>query len=108
MTGIVEIHIPLTAAPDGAPGAYAYPWIGRVEDFLVELEDEGAVEVYDDGEEHGDAYIFFISGADEAGLLAAASRVATLDGVPTGAFAMVTDEAAPEFGMGRRVALPVS
>ncbi|MEV6810546.1 hypothetical protein [Micromonospora sp. NPDC051296] len=64
------------------------------------------VEVYDDGEEFRGSYVFFITGATEASLLAAASRVATLDGVPAGAFAMVTDDKAPEFGAGQQVHLP--
>ncbi|MEU5941163.1 hypothetical protein ABZ807_18660 [Micromonospora sp. NPDC047548] len=106
MADIVEIHVPLAPAPDIAPDIYPFPWIDQVEDFLAELEDEGTIEVYDDGEEHGDVYIFFITGANEASLLAAASRVATLSGVPAGAFAMVTDDRAPEFGMGRRFDLP--
>lgn len=108
MARIVEIHVPLTPAPGLEPGAYAFPWIDQVEDFLVDLEDEGIVEVYDDGEEVDDVYVFFIAGATEASLLAAASRVAALDGVPAGVFAMVTDDEAAEYGMGRRVDLPVS
>ncbi|SBT39012.1 hypothetical protein [Micromonospora narathiwatensis] len=108
MADIVEIHVPLAPTPDTAPDVYPVAWIDQVEDFLIELEDEGAVEVYDEGEEYGDVYIFFITGANEASLLAAASRVATLDSVPAGAFAMVTDERAPELGMGRRVDLPLS
>jgi hypothetical protein len=97
----------LVPAPGLEPGAYAFPWIDQVEDFLIDLEDEGAAEVYDDGEELGDVYVFFIAGATEASLLAAASRVATLDGVPAGMFAMVTDDGAPD-GTRRRVDLPVS
>ena len=38
---------------------------------------------------------------------AAASRVACLDGVPAGAFAMLTEEGAEEIGMGRRVNVPL-
>jgi|GEM_PF-4435967 len=41
-------------------------------------------------------------------LLRVASEVAALDRVPAGAFAMVTDDEAEEFGMGRRVELPLS
>ncbi|MFD8719030.1 hypothetical protein ACFV2H_13695 [Streptomyces sp. NPDC059629] len=40
-------------------------------------------------------------------LLAVASRVATLPGVPTGAVAVVSDEEAEEFGLGRWVSLPL-
>ncbi|EEP70481.1 conserved hypothetical protein [Micromonospora sp. ATCC 39149] len=102
MANIVEIHIPLVPAPDLELDDYAYPWIDQVEDFLSDLEDEGAIEVYDDGEQLGDAYTFFITEASKASLLAAASRVATLDGVPAGVFAIVTDDKAPE-ETGRRV-----
>ncbi|WP_405097937.1 hypothetical protein [Micromonospora sp. NBC_01412] len=72
MADIVEIHVPLTPAAGTAPGIYPFPWIGQAEDLLVELEDEGAVEVYDDGEECGDFYISLITGANEASLLSAA------------------------------------
>jgi hypothetical protein len=98
MAVLVEIHIPMTAEDE---------WIDDVGDFMIDLEEETGLEEYDDGEEFGDAYIFFIAGASERTLLAAASRVATRQGVPAGAFAMVTDTNAPRFGMGRRVNLPV-
>jgi hypothetical protein len=98
MAVLVEIHIPVTADDE---------WIDDVGDFMIDLEEELGLEEYDDGEEFGDVYIFFIAGAPERTLLAAASRVATRKGVPAGAFAMVTDTDAPQFGMGRRVKLPV-
>ncbi|MFI2652288.1 hypothetical protein [Micromonospora fulviviridis] len=102
---LVEIHVPLVAASGLSDGDYQFPWIEDIEDFLVDLEERGEVEVYDDGEEWEDVYIFFISGADEAALLAVASRVAKLRSVPPGAFAVVTDVEADEYGQGRRVAL---
>jgi hypothetical protein len=98
MAVLVEIHIPLTAEGE---------WIDDIGDFMIDLEEELGIEEHDDGEEFGDVYIFFIAGASERTLLAAASRVATREGVPAGAFAMVTDTNAPYFGMGRRVNLPV-
>jgi hypothetical protein len=97
MALLMEIHIPMTA--DGE-------WIVDVGDFMIDLEEELGLEEYDDGEEFGDVYLFFIAGASERTLLAAASRVATRAGVPAGAFAMVTDTNAPQYGMGRRVNLP--
>ncbi|MEV4711306.1 hypothetical protein [Micromonospora sp. NPDC049374] len=106
MASILEIHVPLVPTPGLEPGAYRFPWIDQVEDFLADLEDEGTVEAYDDGEELGDVYVFFIAGATEVSLLTAASRVATLDGVPTGAFAIVSEDRAPD-GTGRRIDLPV-
>lgn len=106
-TMVVEIHVPLLPTPHLPDGAYPFPWIETVEDFLAGLEDQGDVEVFDDGEEHGDAYVFFITGAGEVRLLAVASRVATLPGVPAGAFAVVSDDGAEEFGLGRRVTLPL-
>ena len=98
MALLVEIHIPMTA--DGE-------WIDDVGDFMIDLEEELGLQEYDDGEEFGDVYLFFVAGASERTLLAAASRVATRTGVPAGAFAMVTDTDAPQYGMGRRVNLPV-
>lgn len=104
---IVEIHVPLVAASGVTEDEYAFPWIDDVQDFLADLDEQGGVQEYDDGEEYGDVYVFFITGTREEALLAVASRVATLDGVPAGAFAMVTDDEAEEFGMGRRVDLPL-
>lgn len=49
-----------------------------------------------------------ITGAGEGDLLALASRVATLPGVPAGSVAVVSNDGAEEFGLGRRVALPLS
>jgi hypothetical protein len=104
---LVESHVPLTPAPGLLPGAYSLPWIGLVEDFLVDPEEDGAAEAYDEATSFGDHFVFFLTGADEAGLLAAGSRVATLDGVPAGVFAMVTDTEAPDMGTGRCVGLPI-
>jgi hypothetical protein len=98
MAVLVEIHFPMTADDE---------WIDDVGDFMIDLEEELGIEEHDDGEEFGDVYIFFIAGASEKKLLAAASRVATRKGVPEGAFAMVTTTDAPRFGLGRRVNLPV-
>ena len=97
MAVLVEIHVPMTADLE---------WIDDVGDFMIDLEEELGLEEHDDGEEFGGVYIFFIAGASERTLLAAASRVATRPGVPAGAFAMVTDTAAARLGMGRRVNLP--
>ncbi|MFI2351753.1 hypothetical protein ACH492_33050 [Streptomyces sp. NPDC019443] len=107
-TMVVEIHVPLSPSQNVPDGAYPYPWIEEVEDFLADLEDQGDVEVFDDGEEDADAYIFFVTGAGEEDLLAVASRVATLPGVPAGTFAVISDDDAEEFGLGRRVTLPLS
>jgi hypothetical protein len=98
MAVLVEIHVPMTDDIE---------WIDDIGDYLIDLEEELGLEEYDDGEQYGDVYIFFIAGASEKTLLAAASRVAAREGVPAGAFAMVTDTSAPQFGMGRRVNLPV-
>lgn len=102
---IVEIHVPLVAATGLAAGVYQFPWIENVEDFLTDLEDRGEIEVCDEGEECGGVYVFAISGADEAALLATASRVALLNRVPPGTFAVVTDDETDEIGQGRRVEL---
>ncbi|WP_030443733.1 hypothetical protein [Actinoplanes subtropicus] len=109
MALLVEIHVPLPSPEEVEAGEQEHPfvWIEEVEEFLAGPDSE-EVEIFDDGEQDGDVYIFFIAGADERTLLSAASRVAVLDRVPPGAFAMVTDDAAEEFGMGRRVDLPTT
>src|SRR5689334_11354747 len=98
MAVMVEIHFPVTAEDE---------WIDDVGDYLIDLEEEYGLEEVEDGEEIGDEYVFFIAGARERTLLAAASRVALRKGVPAGAYAMVTDTAAAKVGLGRRVNLPV-
>ncbi|WP_309054898.1 hypothetical protein [Streptomyces sp.] len=105
---VVEIHVPLLSTPDLPDGSYPFPWIDAIEDFLCDLDDEGDVDVFDEGEQDGDVYVFFITGAGEEDLLAAASRVATLPGVPAGSVAVVSSDEAEEFGLGRRVALPLA
>lgn len=45
-TVMVEIHVPLSPTPNLPYGAYPYPWIQAVEDFLADLEDQGEVEVF--------------------------------------------------------------
>ncbi|TDB81774.1 hypothetical protein [Micromonospora sp. KC721] len=106
-TVIVEIHVPLLATPGLADDEYAFPWIEDIEDFLADLDEQGDVQAYDDGEEYGDHYLFFVAGGSERALLKVASEVTSLDRVPAGAFAMVTDDVAEEFGTGRRVNLPL-
>lgn len=106
-TMVVEIHVPLLPTPDLPDGSYPFPWIEEVEDFLSDLEDQGDVEVFDEGEENGDVYVFFITGASQGDLLVVASRVATLPGVAAGTIAVVSTNEAEEFGLGRRVALPL-
>lgn len=103
---IVEIHVPLTPSPDVAPGEYEFPWIDDVEETLGVGEEDGRYEVYDDGEELGDEYVFFITGESEADLLAVATDIANMPGLPDGAFAVVTDEDLQDLGEGRRVELP--
>lgn len=55
--------------------------------------------------EDGDFYVFFVTGAPEPALLAAA-RAAALPGVPAGAFAVVSDDTRGGAGRGRRTELP--
>lgn len=102
MDTIVEIHIPLVETPGIPEGSHPFPWIDRIDDFLVDLEE---AEDYDESEEYDGAHVFFVTGAPETVLLAVASRVAALPGVPGGAFAVVSDQEAEEIGVGRRVEL---
>jgi hypothetical protein len=102
---VVEIHVPLVS-PAGLPeDAYPFPWIRTVDDFLAGLDERGEIEVFDEGDEFGRAYVFSITGAAADRLLAVAGQVAALPAVPAGAFAVVTDDDAEELGRGRRVKL---
>ncbi|MFG2472676.1 hypothetical protein ACGFXB_45795 [Streptomyces canus] len=69
---------PFGIAAGTAEGSCPFPWIDQVEGFLAEQE---AAEVYDDGEEYGEAYVFFITAAAEEDLLAVTSRAAGLAGI---------------------------
>ena len=103
---VIELHIPLLPAPGLAGGGYEFPWIEDTQEsvMILDLDDDGASE-FDDGEESDDHYVFFLTGDDEDLVLAAAKRLALAPGVPGGAFLMVTDSDAEEFGLGRRVEL---
>jgi len=102
---VVEIHVPLVS-PAGLPAdAFPFPWMRVVEDFLEDLDRGGEIEVFDEAEELGRFYIFFISGAPTEQLLQVAGKVAALPVVPSGAFAVVSDDEAEEMGRGRRVPL---
>ncbi|GGU15156.1 hypothetical protein [Streptomyces lateritius] len=104
MSIVVEIHVPLEEAPGAPEGSYPLQWIDQIEEFFAEQD---AAEVYDDGEEYDGAYVFFIAGATEEVLLAVASGTAGLPGIPSGVFAIVTNDEAEEIGFGRRVELPL-
>jgi len=100
---VVEIHVPLTPTQGRAPSDYAFPWIDDIEAYLADL-DSSQGEEYDDGEELGDEYLFFLVGAPEADLLQVARQVSQLDGVPKGVYAVVNDSEGA-MGQGRRVEL---
>lgn len=99
---LVEVHVPLTPS-DVGPGEYAFPWIDSIMEYLFEL-DGSRGEMYDDGEELGEEYLFFIYGAREADLISVAREIANLPGVPAGVYATVTDTDA-DMGGGTRVEL---
>lgn len=102
---IVELHVPLLPVKGLDEGEYQFPWIDDIEEALAELEEAGALQVQDDGEEIGDHYVFFLTGASEDRLVAAATRVANLDQVPAGAFAVIADPDDAEPGLGRTITL---
>ncbi len=101
---IVEIHLPLvdTGVRSAENPDFAFGWIFEVEEYLAKHEDTGGFEVYDDAEEHGNAYLFFLTGANERTLLSVAADVSRLPGVPKGAYAIITNDEAEEMGVGQR------
>jgi len=99
---LVEIHIPLERDPNIPEDEDPFPWIEDITQYLLDLDEGDEAAMYDDGEEFGEVYVFSINAADENTLLSIANRIANLPGVPTGVFAMVTDDDADELGQGRR------
>ena len=104
---VLEIHVPLTGNGGILPGApgYEFGWIDDIEEFLEDESSDGSFDIYDEGEEVGGTYAFFVSGAAEEILLNVAANIAALPGIPSGAFAIVTDSQSEELGTGRRVPL---
>lgn len=101
-TLVVEIHVPLTPDHNAPEGENPFPWIDDVSQLVGEIEESGDAFVVEEGDEWEGAYVIVITGGDESTLLSIANRVANLPGVPTGVFAMVTDDEADELGQGRR------
>lgn len=101
-TLVVEIHVPLTPDQNVQEGENPFPWIEDVTELIAEIEESGDAFVVDEGDEFEGAYVVVVTGADESTLLTIANRVANLPGVPTGVFAVVTDDDAEELGQGRR------
>ena len=102
-TLVVEIHVPLTPDRNVTEGENPFPWIEDLQEFTQELEEAGDVFVVEEGDEYDGAYVIVITGAEESALLGVANRVASLPGIPTGVFAMLTDDEAEELGQGTRV-----
>lgn len=101
-TLVVEVHIPLTPDRNVTEGENPFPWIDDVSELVAEIEESGDAFVVEEGDEFEGAYVIVLTGADESALLNIANRVANLPGVPTGVFAVVTDDEAEELGQGRR------
>lgn len=101
-TLVVEIHVPLTPDHNAPEGENPFPWIDDVSTLVSEIEEAGDAFIVEEGDEFDGAYVIVITGADESTLLTIANRVANLPGVPTGVFAMITDDEADELGQGRR------
>ena len=101
-TLVIEIHVPLTPDRNATEGENPFPWIDDVSALVAEIEESGDAFVVEEGDEFEGSYVIVITGGDESSLLNVASRVASLPGVPTGVFAMVTDDDADELGQGRR------
>ena len=101
-TLVVEIHIPLTPDRNVTEGENPFPWIEDVSELVAEVEETGDAFIVEEGDEFEGAYVIVVTGAEEPALLNIANRVANLPGVPTGVFAVVTDDEAEELGQGRR------
>jgi len=100
---IIEVHVPLAPERNAISDDDVFPWIDEVIEFVLHLEDEGSLEMWDDGEEWDAHFVFTLGDAPEAELLAAAYSIAALPGVPSGVFAIVSHSTAEEYGVGSRI-----
>ena len=89
MPDTIELHVPLTPTPGLTEDEYQFPWIDEIDAAIDELVDGGVLEIEDDSAEVDGHYVYFLGGSNEQQLLAAAGRLANLDRVPAGAFAVV-------------------
>jgi len=102
-TLVVEIHVPLTPDRNATEGENPFPWIDDVSELVAQIEESGDAFVVEEGDEFDGSYVIVLTGAEESQLLGLANRVASLPGIPTGVFAMVTDDEAEELGQGTRI-----
>jgi hypothetical protein len=102
---VVELHVPLTPTSGLGEDEYPFPWIDEIMEEILALDEDGDAWMFDDGEEDKGEYVFFIAAKTEGAGLAVVARLATMPGLPTGAYAMVSSSDAAAFGLGRRVEL---
>ena len=102
-TLVVEIHVPLTPDRNAVEGENPFPWIEDLEEFTTALEETGEAFVVEEGDEFEGHYVIVLTGAEESTLIALANRVSAMPGIPTGVFAMLTDDEAEELGQGTKV-----
>ena len=102
-TLVVEIHVPLEPDRTVGEGENPFPWIEDLQTFTEELEESGDAFVVEEGDEFDGSYVIVLTGAEESALIGLANRVANLPGIPTGVFAMLTDDEAEELGQGTKV-----
>ena len=102
-TLVVEVHVPLTPDRTVGEGENPFPWIEDLQEFTEGIEESGEAFVVEEGDEFDGSYVIVLTGAEEPQLLGLANRVASLPGIPTGVFAMLTDDEAEELGQGTRV-----
>ena len=62
---VVEIHVPLNGSGGILPGepGYEFGWIDDIEKFLADESSDGSFDIYDDGEDFSETYVFFLAGA---------------------------------------------
>ena len=88
MADVLEFRIPMTPTPGVPEDEYQFPWIDDLQEAVTELVDAGVLEEDDSAEQLDDDYVFYLTGASEDRLIAAANRLSILDQVPAGAYAI--------------------
>lgn len=97
-TVFLEVHVPLGTTSDT-------DWIDQVQDYISEQSEHRPLDLFDDGEEYDDFYVFFIEGDSRQTLVEVAEEVARLSFVPSGAYAVYKASNSRDLAAGERIAL---
>ncbi|GAA1496239.1 hypothetical protein [Paeniglutamicibacter kerguelensis] len=113
---ICEVHFPLVISEDVVSGDLneRFPWVEVGEEWIEDLEDldPPGVAEWDTSDAWSsvpggetDEYVYYLTGDTSEEMLAAARTLASLEGMPAGAYAILGVSDPLELGEGQKVQL---